>query len=192
MFCIGSELFPDWNAISAISNIVMAAIAFGALGYSIKQNYDLKKQREEDNRGRLLFSIIIEDKVYYLKIENIGNQNVYNLKLSINNEFTDRIPIPELKEYFIKLTSKKMQIPRYSTKLYAISWIEGIHKANDEKIATLKQERIEIKGQYNDKYTIDENFTMDEFTGFIHFKDPIVKELSNINESIKKIDKNKG
>lgn len=183
MICFGTELSPDWNAISAISNIIMAAIAFGALGYSIKQNYDLKKQRQEDERGRLLFSIIISDKVYILKVENIGNQGVYNLKFSVNEDFVNKIPIPQLKKYLIDATSKKIHIPPKSSKLYALSPIEGIGNV-DESIRNLKFEKIEIKGIYNNKYKINESFTMDEFTGSVIISNPIVKELSQINKSI--------
>lgn len=189
MICIGAELSPDWNVISAISNIIMAAIAFGALWYSIKQNRDFKKQREEDERGRVSFSIIIVDEVYILKIENIGNRNVYNMQLSINNEFLNKIPVPSIKDHFTKSTSKINHIPRHSSKQFVISWKEGVDKSCDEVINKLKHEKIIIKGKYNDKYTIDECFTMDEFTSSFHFEDPIIKALTTISESIKKSNK---
>lgn len=191
MFCIGTELSHDWNAISAFSNIIMAAIAFGALGYSIKQNYDIKKQREEDERGRLLFSIIISDKLYILKVENIGNRGVYNLRFSINSEFIDKMPTSEFKSYLVKEISKKKHIPSHTAKLYPISWIEGVYLSEEEQIRLLKHEKIEIRGVFNDKFEIKESFTMDEFTGSIILSDPIVQELSNINDSIRKIYKNK-
>nr|DAL15350.1 MAG TPA_asm: hypothetical protein [Caudoviricetes sp.] len=168
----------------------MAAIAFGALGYSIKQNYDIKRQREEDERGRLLFSIIIADKIYILKVENIGNRSVYDLRFSVNNDFVDKIPLPQFKKFLIEATTKKIQISPNSSKLYALSPIEGMGN-NDEAIRSLKFEKIEIKGNYNNKYKINESFTMDEFTGSVIISNPIVKELSNINKSIKEIHKSK-
>lgn len=189
MICIGTELSADWDAISAISNIIMAAIAFGALGYSVKQNYDLKKQKFEEERGRLVFSVIIADKIYILKIENIGNQSVYDLKFSVNDNFIDMIPIPQFKQYLLTATSKKIHIPPKSEKLYALSPIEGIGNC-DDKIRVIKLEKMIIKGTYNNKYKIDESFTMDEFTGSVVISNPVVKTLSEINKSLETIGKN--
>ena len=48
----------NWEAVSAISNIVMAAIAFMSLGVSFYLLHKERKQRIEDNRARIDFSII--------------------------------------------------------------------------------------------------------------------------------------
>ena len=58
----------NWEAVSAISNIVMAAIAFMSLGVSFFLLHKERKQRIEDNRARIDFSIIKHMHGYYLCI----------------------------------------------------------------------------------------------------------------------------
>lgn len=62
----------NWEAVSAISNIVMATIAFMSLGVSFYLLHKERKQRIEDNRARIDFSIIKHRHGYYLCVENVG------------------------------------------------------------------------------------------------------------------------
>lgn len=194
MTCFDFDLPADWNAISAVSNIIMAAVAFGALWYSVKQNRDLKKQWLEENRARLEFTIAISNKTYYLKVKNIGNRIAYDININIGETFINSMLNDYFKEYLQQVTKKVINIPAGSTRYYALANIEGVRtdKFTAEQISEntkkLKYIPVVITGNYNGNITISESFTMDQYTGtYLVNENPLLDELSNLNLSVEKI-----
>ena len=59
----------NWNAISAISNIVLAIIAIATLAFSILLMVKQNKQRKDEIRARLMFSFYHWKDLYFLKVE---------------------------------------------------------------------------------------------------------------------------
>ena len=77
--------------LSSIASFGMIFFTYRTLLHNIKQTEDLKKQREEDERARLVFSVIVYQTAFMLKIRNVGKRDVYNAVLSFNEDFLDEL-----------------------------------------------------------------------------------------------------
>lgn len=174
----------DWAAVSALSNIVMAAIAISSLGFSIYLLKKERKQRIEDNRARIDFSIIKHMHGYYLCIENVGKETAYDINVKVHGS-----PIDNNLYFFVKQTyydlTKKMFILKGGEKKYfyispsilekdiRLPWKEK--KTMDEINNWLKEydERpIVVSGQYNNRYTFKKEFTIRNFNVLGTFQIP--------------------
>lgn len=166
----------NWESINAISNIVMAAIAILSLSFSLYLGWNNWKQRREDVRARLYFSIIDWQNKYMLKITNVGKETAYKINIKVTG-----LPISEnlysfVRDVFQKLSSMYFCLEAGHSALYLISpterckneeGIEGMEMHYAPEInAWLKKydnEDIIIKGQYCERYIIDEQFSIREY-----------------------------
>ena len=73
--------------LSAIASFGMIFFTYRSLQQNKKQVEELQKQREEEERARLVFSIIVYQHAFMLKISNIGKKNVFNAILHFNEDF---------------------------------------------------------------------------------------------------------
>ena len=73
--------------LSAIASFGMIYFTYRSLQQNKKQLEEMKAQREEEERARLVFSVIVYQTAFMLKISNIGKRNVYNAVIHFNEEF---------------------------------------------------------------------------------------------------------
>ena len=81
-----------WNnsiSISDIADLSMAFFALATLIFSLWQTYQMRKQQQEEERARLLFSIISYKGLFLLKISNIGKRTAYNIKIKVDGDFIE-------------------------------------------------------------------------------------------------------
>ena len=169
IFCV------NWEAVSAISNIVMAAIAFMSLGVSFYLLHKERKQRIEDNRARIDFSIIKHMHGYYLCVENVGKETAYDIKVYVSGLPIENNLYDFVKKVFVDLKDSSFVLKGGAKRYFYISpsimeyniklpWKEK--RTKDEINNWLKEydsKAITINGKYNNKYPIKERFTIRDF-----------------------------
>ena len=184
----------NWEAVSAISNIVMAAIALASLAFSFYVLYRDRKQRIEDVRARINCSIVSWKDNYFLQIHNVGKETAYDIHIKVEGKPISENPYTHIKSVFAELPNKALVLSAGEKFHFMVS--PGItHNRNmgigDDRHASeeindwLKQydeEKIIISGIYNNKYKIDFSFSIrDNYPiGTFHVVDP----LSEIAEAI--------
>jgi len=166
----------NWITISAIVTTIMAFIAGFALYKNGQQLKEIKRQWDETNRPRLVFSIVARQEMFLLKISNVGQQTASHIKLNFSHDFINDLLSKDIKNTFRKLQDKEFCIESGISKFFLISPIydikyfnisrtnenfttEEINKWIDDNI----QRRIEINGTYGDKYKIEETLSIDDY-----------------------------
>ena len=191
--------------LSAIASFGMIYFTYRSLQQNKKQLEEMKAQREEEERARLVFSVIVYQTAFMLKISNIGKRNVYNAVIHFNEEFLNDL-IEERFQKGYRQLSKPFFVEAGSSKYLYIGFCEDVNAAWKNKNVIIK-----MKGLYNDIYTIDEELSMNMFLdktfmdvkgdletimgylkkGLVVQNDsymPIQKSLDQIAQSIKKIE----
>lgn len=191
--------------LSAIASFGMIYFTYRSLQQNKKQLEEMKAQREEEERARLVFSVIVYQTAFMLKISNIGKRNVYNAVIHFNEEFLNDL-IEERFQKFYRQLSKPFFVEAGSSKYLYIGFCEDVNAVWKNKNVVIR-----MKGLYNDIYTIDEELSMSMFldktfmvvkgdleTTMGHIKKglvvqndsymPIQKSLDQIAQSIKKIE----
>lgn len=148
--------------LSAFASFGMIYMTYLSLAQSKEQLEDLKNREEEECRARLVFSVIVYQSAFYLRIFNIGKENAFNVKLNINDDFINEIK-DSYREFYRKL-SKPDFIEGGKSIYILIGWCEEVNKEWEGKNIVLL-----VKGTYNDKYTVDEVLDMGYFVGKTHF-----------------------
>lgn len=156
----------------------MVAATLISLRQNKKQLNEIKRQWNEEQRPRLNISVIISQHAYYVKICNSGRSNAYNIQLSINDDFISYLE-DKHKEVFFSLQSTPFFIEAGESKYFFIGFCEDIIKMWKGKNVLLN-----IKGEYCNKYTIDETLYMSEFVDKLHFV--VNDELTTMISYIKK------
>lgn len=111
----------NWTAISAISNIIMAFAAFVSIGFSIYLFNKERKQRKEDVRARIDFSIIKYMHGYYLCIENVGKETAYDINMIVHGLPIENNLYSFVKQVYYELTKKKFILRGGEKKYFFIS-----------------------------------------------------------------------
>lgn len=159
----GTTWLTFWPVyLSAIASFGMIYMTYLSLKQSRQHIEDLKKRDEEESRARLVFSVIVYQTAFYLRIFNIGEENAFNVKLDFNKEFIDEIEV-KYRKYYTQL-SRPDFIEAGKSIYILIGWCEDVNKAWEGKDIVLA-----VKGSFNDKYTIDEKLDMGYFIGKTHF-----------------------
>lgn len=191
--------------LSAIASFGMIYFTYRSLQQNKKQLEEMKAQREEEERARLVFSVIVYQTAFMLKISNIGKRNVYNAVIHFNEEFLNDL-IEERFQKFYRQLSKPFFVEAGSSKYLYIGFCEDVNAVWKNKNVVIR-----MKGLYNDIYKIDEELSMSMFLdktfmdvkgdletimgylkkGLVVQNDsymPIQKSLDQIAQSIKKIE----
>ena len=84
--------------LSAIASFGMIYFTYRSLQQNKKQLEEMKQLREEDERARLVFSVIVYEHAFMLKISNIGKRNVYEATVQFNEEFLKELPEERFEE----------------------------------------------------------------------------------------------
>ena len=163
--------------LSAIASFSMIYMTYLSLKQSREHMEDLKKREAEEQRARLVFSIIVYQAAFYLRIFNIGKENAFNVKLNINNDFIEEIK-ESYRQYYYQLSNPDF-IEAGKSIYILIGWCEDVNKAWERKDIVLR-----VNGSYNDKYEVDDTLDMRYFIGKTHFM--VRGDLETTMEYIKK------
>ena len=191
--------------LSAIASFGMIFFTYRSLQQNKKQIEELRKQREEEERARIVFSVVIHEYAFYLKISNIGKRNVYNAVIQFNEDFLNEL-WEERYQVGYRQLSKPFFIEAGTSRYLLIGFCQDVNDAWKNKNIIIK-----MKGSYNDIYTIDEKLNMSMFldktfmvvqgdleTTMGHIKKglvvqnnsymPVQRSLDQIAKSIKKVE----
>ena len=178
----------DWNALSAIANICIALLALFTYLYTRSQTKRQDELRHEDIRARLSFSVVEWNNLYMLKITNIGREAAYKIQLNVSGSPITENPIDLVKDVFARLRATTINIEAEQSVYYLVSPTESAQgeqgleggkqydmKSIHEWLSTHDNESIYITGQYNNRYKIEEEFSIRDYLQFGAFehKEPI-------------------
>ncbi len=206
--------WEGWTSVSAIATgvgsiatAVMAFIALRSLLQNDKQLDELKKQREEETRARLVFEIVSYEHLYLLKITNVGKSTAYDLTFCINSKLIDNHFSDYIKSIFERNNQKRfVMVPGRSLYFYLspihttqrthiIKGVSFTSEVINQWLNQYQNEAIVITGSYCGKYEIRECFSINDFmgdsivvhdNGVLALKD-ITKEIKRNNDSCKSI-----
>ena len=202
----GTTWLAFWPVyLSSIASFGMIFFTYRSLQQNKRQLEELRQQREEEERARIVFSVIVYQHAFMLKISNIGKRNVFNAVLHFNEDFLNELMEEKFEEAYRQLSSPFFVEAGTSRYLF-IGFCQDINDAWKNKHVIIK-----ISGTYNDIYTINEELDMRMFLdksfilvqgdlettmsqikkGFVapnDFHMPIQNSLEMIAESIKNVE----
>ena len=143
--------------LSAIASFCMIYFTYRTLQQNKKQLEEIKFQREEDERARLVFSVIVYQCAFFLKMSNIGKRNVYEATIHFNEDFLNELLEEKSQEGYRQL-GKSFFVEAGTSRYLLIGWCQDINDAWKDKNVVIK-----MKGSYNGAYTIDEEINMNLF-----------------------------
>lgn len=143
--------------LSAMASFGMIYFTYLSLRQNKKQLEELRKQREEDERARLVFSVIVYEHAFMLKISNIGKRNVYEAVIQFNEEFLNVLLDKRYQEGYRQL-SKSFFVEAGTSRYLFIGWCQEVNEAWKDKDVVIR-----MKGTYNGVYAIDEELDMNQF-----------------------------
>lgn len=190
--------------LSAMASFGMIYYTYRSLQQNKKQLEEMKAQREEEERARLVFSVIVYQTAFMLKISNIGKRNVFNAIIHFNEDFLNELMEERFEEGYKQL-AKPFFVEAGTSRYLFIGFCQDVNDAWKNKNVVIK-----MKGSYNDVYNIDEELYMSMFldktfmlvqgdleTTMGHIKKglvvqnnsymPMQKSLDQIAKSIKKV-----
>ena len=191
-----------WNnsiSISDIADLSMAFFALATLIFSLWQTYQMRKQQQEEERARLLFSIISYKGLFLLKISNIGKRTAYNIKIKVDGDFIENHFYKNIKKEYEELAKTAFVLTGGDSKYYYLSPVTSNNKTThyigeEEYAATMVNQWLEenlsssitINGNYCDKYPVNEVVSIHEFIPGKSFVVQTVTEdsLESISEAL--------
>ena len=154
----GTAWLSFWPVyLSAIASFGMIYYTYRTLQQNKEQLEEIKRQREEGERARLVFSVIVYQSAFYLKMSNIGKRNVYEATLHFNEDFLGELLDERFQEGYRQL-DKSFFVEAGTSRYLLIGWCQDINDAWKDKNVVIK-----MKGSYNGTYTIDEEINMNLF-----------------------------
>ena len=207
IYCL---IWKGWNAVAAIATgfsafatTAMAFIALRSLLQNNKQLDELRKQREEETRARLVFEIVAYEHEFLLKITNVGKSTAYDTVFCIKSKLIDHHFSEYIKSIFERNNQKRfVMVPGRSLYFYLspihttqrTHTIDGVSFSSEVVNQWLDQyqnEAIIITGSYCGKYDIHEEFSINDFVGYsIVVHDEEVLALQGITKEIKRNNEN--
>lgn len=154
----GTAWLSFWPVyLSAIASFGMIYFTYRTLQQNKEQLEEIKHQREEDERARLVFSVIVYQSAFYLKISNIGKRDVYEATIEFNEDFLNELLEERFQEGYRQL-GKSFFVETGTSRYLLIGWCQDVNDAWKDKNIVIK-----MKGSYNGSYTIDEDINMNLF-----------------------------
>ena len=100
----GTAWLSFWPVyLSAIASFGMIYFTYRTLQQNKEQLEEIKRQREEDERARLVFSVIVYQSAFFLKMSNIGKRNVYEATIQFNEDFLNELLEEKFQEGYRQL-----------------------------------------------------------------------------------------
>ena len=200
MICCDWGVSINWTALSSIATAVMAIVTFITIYYNRKQIKEIQRQWNETNRARLAFSIVALNRFFYLKIENVGNETAYDVRISINASFLDKMLIQDFKNFLYNLCQKKLFLPPNKVMYYLLSPIYISSSLTiqhtsyscqeiNSNLDILINEPFVITGTYNGNRKITETLTINQCTGSVVVDSPKVQKLDDIYKELKNMNR---
>lgn len=154
----GTTWLAFWPVyLSAVASFGMIYFTYKSLQQNKKQLEQMRIQREEEERARLVFSVIVYQQAFMLKISNIGKRNVYNAVINFNEDFLNELKEERFRVAFRQLSSPFFIEAGMSRHLF-LGFCEEVNKTWKDKNVIIK-----MKGRYNDSFPIDEELDMNFF-----------------------------
>lgn len=179
---------------SALMSLAMVRITWYTLKQNKEQLEEIKKERQESQRARLVFDIIISQKAYFLRIRNIGKENAFNVSISVNEDFIQNLEDND--RVFFEVIKQTFYVPTDIPKYFFIGLCEDVITRWKGKDIPLS-----LTGTYCDSYQINENIDMNQFidkqhivvedeltTAFKYFKEGVITQNNSYDTIQKSLD----
>ena len=88
MLCIESSTI-NWTAVSSIVSFIMVIATFVTLFVNSRQLKEMKRQWKEEHRPNVQVSIVVKNKTFCVRVNNVGNELAANVRLHFNSFFKE-------------------------------------------------------------------------------------------------------
>lgn len=154
----GTTWLSFWPVyLSAIASFGMIYFTYHSLLQNKRQIEAMQRQHEEEERARIVFSVIVYQHAFMLKISNIGKRNVFNATIQFNEDFLSELMKEKYEEGYRQLSSPFF-IEAGTSRFLFIGFCQDVNDAWKNKKVVIR-----MKGSYNDIYPIDEEINMNMF-----------------------------
>lgn len=123
-----------------------------------------------ERRARIIISIEPHEKIYFLKIENVGKSTARNVKIRINNEYIDKLYNKRWRDILDRVQSRKFYLGAGKAKYYPLVHCHSSYNKGNYTKETInnwhnnyKYEVMRIIVEYNSWYYLEETFCIDSF-----------------------------
>lgn len=120
----------DWTVASVIVSAIMAIATFWSIYESRRQFNEMKRQWAEDNRPRLIISVISTDEYFMFKVENVGNDLARNVKFKFNEFLKEKLVSQSSCNYFRDIENKVYHLSPGASKHFLIISTFGFDHLN--------------------------------------------------------------
>lgn len=157
-----------WTAVSAIATFVMAYITYKTLRQNKIQLERLEEQRIEDKRARFSSEIIKRERMYLLKVENVGKETAYDVSIKLSGNPISYHVIDRYKKELQELADKKLILPAGKSLYFVLAPAYGqsygfytsedyVHAEEVKKwFDKYGHEPIQVTIYFNNKYVSEE------------------------------------
>lgn len=77
----------NWTAISSIVSCIMVIATFVTLSVNKRQLDEMKRQWKSEHRPNVQISIIVKNKAFFVRVDNVGSELAANVRLYFNSFF---------------------------------------------------------------------------------------------------------
>lgn len=187
----------DWTAVSSVASLLMVIATFIALWQSRKQISEMKRQWNEERKARLVLNFISYHDWVVLQITNIGKEPAYNIKANFNSDFLNRIFIEKYREEIVSHQNQTFYLEPKGCYNILITSVNRNHlnslldyKCDKDELdilmSDLAKEPLFLELSYNNSI-YKERMVLNDFFGSIIIEDPIVENISSLNQSLKEL-----
>lgn len=117
MLCIESSTI-NWTAVSSIVSFIMVIATFVTLFVNSRQLKEMKRQWKEEHRPNIQVSIVVKNKTFCVRVNNVGNELAANVRLHFNSFFKESLQSMYQRTVFAEIEQNPLVIPAHESKYF--------------------------------------------------------------------------
>lgn len=117
MLCIESSTI-NWTAVSSIVSFIMVIATFVTLFVNSRQLKEMKRQWKEEHRPNVQVSIVVKNKTFCVRVNNVGNELAANVRLHFNSFFKESLQSGYQRTVFAEIEQNPFIIPAHESKYF--------------------------------------------------------------------------
>lgn len=117
MLCIELSTI-NWTAVSSIVSFIMVIATFVTLFVNSRQLKEMKRQWKEEHRPNIQVSIVVKNKTFCVRVNNVGNELAANVRLHFNSFFKESLQSMYQRTVFAEIEQNPLVIPAHESKYF--------------------------------------------------------------------------
>lgn len=117
MLCIEPSTI-NWTAVSSTVSFIMVIATFVTLFMNSRQLKEMKRQWKEEHRPNVQVSIVVKNKTFCVRVNNVGNELAANVRLHFNSFFKESLQSGYQRTVFAEIEQNPFIIPAHESKYF--------------------------------------------------------------------------